>query len=370
MKVPLNTPWLCCLLGALVFLTGCEKPPAPTAEDYLPAKKFKVVASTLQLAELATQLGGDAVTVECLLNPKRVPPPDETVNDRPPWDPNPFKLKLRAADLFAMQSAHLVILNGLGVESKLEQEIPKLREQGVKVVVVGDSIPAEDRIMLPDSTQVDPCYWNSPRMWKHAVSAVTAGLQQLVRPEAADYFDNRAHPVNDKLNRLMTWAEEKLAATKPKGQRFVLSSHNTLAYFARDFAIETRALWSVQDGSFLAKDEAAMLAWLELHEVSDYVIDVSVPQDLALIDLSAKFGIFATKPIYSIFPDRPGTKQLGKMESFDVGTYEGVFQQMIRVIEHRLGGSRVKNNTDAPAAAAESKPADRLAPAPEPEPKK
>jgi ABC-type Zn uptake system ZnuABC Zn-binding protein ZnuA len=346
----------------LIQLTSCGKPPAPTPSEYLPTTKFKIITTSVQLAELVTQVGGDAVTVECVAVAKPQPPQHEPTE----WAPNPFKINLRAADLFAMQTAHMVVMNGLGTEGKLEAEAPKLRTQGVAVVIIGEAIPASERLTLPDGS-ADPCYWNSPLMWKYAVTAVTKGLQQLVRPEAADYFEYRAQPVIDRLNRLITWSNEKLNASKPRGQRFLLSTHNTLGYFARDFGMETRALWNAADGALLIKDDSELMAWLEKNKVSDLLRDYSCPRDEVLDDFSVKFGIFATKPVYTIYPARPGTNQLGKMESLDVGTYDGAMRQLIRVIENRLGGSRTKSATDqAPEAAAESKAPARLDPTPDP----
>ncbi len=361
--LPLVRALLACC--ALLQLTSCGKPPEPVPADYLPTTKFKVITTSVQLAELATQVGGDAVTVECvaLTNPSSAP--HQASTEAAAWAPNPFKLNLRAADLFAMQTAHLVLMNGLGTEGKIEAEAAKLRTQGVTVVIVGDAIPADARLTLPDGS-TDPCYWNSPLMWKYAVTAVTKGLQQLVRPEAADYFEYRAQPIMDRLNRLITWTNEKLDASKPKGQRFLLSTHNTLGYFARDFGLETRALWNAADGALLIKDDAELLGWLEKNKVSDLLRDFSCPRNEILDDFSVKFGIFATKPIYSIYPDRPGTNQLGKMEKIDVGTYEGAIRQFVRVIENRLGGSRSKTLTDqAPEAAAENQAPVRLDPAPD-----
>jgi ABC-type Zn uptake system ZnuABC Zn-binding protein ZnuA len=348
------------LLWGLALLNSCDKPPELPAESFLPSKKLKVVTSSVQLAELAIQVGGDAVTVECLSGAKTNFKSGEPASDLPAWNPNPFTLNVRASDVFSMQTAHLVLLNGLGVERSLEAELPKLRERGVSIVVVGDTIPTEERL-LDENGAVAPCYWNSPRMWKYAIRAVSEGLQALVRKEAATYFEYRAHPLEERMNRLMIWAEDKLRNSKPKGQRFLLTSHNTLEYFARDFGAETRALWNVYDGASLIKDDTEFLAWLEKHRVSDLLLDTSAPRDDTLVDISAKFRIFASRPTYTIYPDRPGTRQLGKMESFDVGTYEGAFQQLIRTMESRLGGSRAKAPTDEPpAAAAERKSPTRL----------
>ncbi len=329
----------CFLLLVTWTLCSCAPPPPPSAEDYLPSKKLKIVTTSVQLAELAIQIGGDAVTVECMLTPHASSRPLGDQGKNATWQPNPFKINLRAADWFAMQTAHLVLLNGLGLENNLESDVANLRAKGVPVVVVGDSIPEADRLNLPNTNTVDPSYWNSPRLWQHAVNAVTAGLQKLVRPEASAYFEYRASPVRQRLKRMAEWGESILRAAKPPGQRFVLTSHDTLGYFARDFALETRALWHAADGSPAATD-AELLVWLEQHHVSDILMDASSPPDLSLDDLSVRFGVTVAKPIYTIYPDRPGTMLPGKMESHDVGTYEGMFRQLIRMLEHRMGGTR------------------------------
>lgn len=333
------------LLSAVLLLlacqfTACEKPPAMGPTDYLPNKKFKVVTTTIQLAELARELGGEMVTVECLLEPKA---PMKTADGLPPepipWNPNPFGWKARASDLFSMQTAHLVILNGLGMEASMERKIPELRKSGVIVVVVGDTIPEAEVLTSKHlSNAIDPCYWNSPKMWKYAIKSVTAGMQQLVPKEAADYFEHRSHPITDRMDRLMAWGEEKFVNFTPKGKRFILTSHDTMQYFARDFGIEALAIWTPA-GDQIQMPEAELRGWIEKNSVKDFIPDAAAPTD-AMEEVAVKLGLFRATPIYTIMPDRPGTKQLGLLESFNVSTYEGVIRHMIRGLERRLGGAK------------------------------
>jgi zinc/manganese transport system substrate-binding protein len=352
------------LLLALVSVTSCSKTPQSEVNEYVPDKdkQYKVIVSSMLLAELVVQLGGDAVSVECLgvskdsLAAKISKPPTSPVTPaaldptaepevKPVWAPNPFKLQLRANDLFTMQTAHLVILNGLGVEKQLEPQVEKLRAKGVVVEVIGDAIPEDQRLKLPDGT-LDPCYWNSPKMMLHAIDAVTAGLQKIA-PEAAMYFSNLNAPVMDKMKRLAVWGEDKLSQSRPPGKRFLFTSHNSLGYFGRDYGVETRSLWNTADGAELAQTDPELIAWLEKNQVSDFVLDISTPATFSALDLKHKFHVNSTIPVYTIYPDRPGTVQLGKLERLDVGTYEGAFQQLIRVVERKLGGTRQKS-TDLP----------------------
>jgi ABC-type Zn uptake system ZnuABC Zn-binding protein ZnuA len=326
-------------LLALQF-TACEKPPVLGPEDYLPNKKFKVVTTTIQLAELARELGGDMVTVECLLEPKAsLKKTDGAPSEPIPWNPNPFGWKARASDIFAMQTAHLVVLNGLGMEASMERKIPELRKSGVIVVVVGDTIPEAEILTNKHlSNAIDPCYWNSPKMWKYAIKSVTAGMQQLVPKEAADYFEHRSHPISDRMDRILSWGEEKFSNFTPKGKRFILTSHDTMQYFARDFGIEALAIWTPA-GEQIQMPETELRGWIEKIGVKDFIPDAAAPTD-AMEEVAVKLGLFRAIPIYSIMPDRPGTKQLGLLESFDVSTYDGVMRHMIRGLERRLGGAK------------------------------
>ena len=157
---PLSTVCRGFLLLALAFLSACSPPPPPTPQELLPAKKFRIIALTTQLAELAREIGGEAVIVECPITEQvGVSPPSleelsaatklKTVDkprklDKPAWNANPFTWEPDAGDFFSFQTAHMVLLNGLGVEKYLDNEIENLRQHGVLVIAVGDAVPADE----------------------------------------------------------------------------------------------------------------------------------------------------------------------------------------------------------------------------------
>lgn len=350
----------------LTFISGCDKPPPPAAADFLPTAKIKVVTTTVQLAELAREIGGEAVVVECLLAPTPPPAPAPPVRkagdppvaepEPPPWNPNPFVWKLRANDLFSMRTSHVILMNGLGLERISESQLSSMRSDNVILAIAGDALPEEERLF--NGTEVDPCFWNSPRLWKYAVEATSAALKKCVRPEAQEYFDNRAHVIEARLDQMMTWAEGKLSYTNEKGNRFLLSSHRSLQYFGKDFGIETRAVWAA-NGEPLPVVETELREWLSKHQVTDFFPDASIPLHLA-DEVAAKLGLIQAKPIYSLFPGRPGAKAMGLLETYDVGTYEGSFRFMVRTMERHLGG--VKPAPPSPAAAATPVPAAASAP--------
>lgn len=357
--------------GVILLLSGlnaCSPPPPPLPEEYLPKAKLKVVATTVPLALLAREIGGDAVTVECLMEPiipetddKRptkpgAPPPSSV--PPPPWNPNPFSWNLTASSLLSMKSAHLVLINGLGLEGSLESRVEEIRSHGVVVVVVGDSIPKEDVLPLrSQKDRPDPCIWNSPRLWKHAVKAVNEGLGGLVVEEARPYFERRKAPIPDRLNRLEEWVEGRFAQSYPKGKRFLLVSHDSLQYFARDFGIESRAFFTAA-GEPLPGDEAELRAWLKKNEVRDFVPDTVSPAE-PMVELARRFELHKTLPIYSIMLGRPGQMEMGLIERCDIGTTEGSILHMTRIMERRLAGPKKLEFLTKPKSEPEEPKADK-----------
>ncbi len=330
--------WLCCLA-----LASCEPPPIlPTAEESLPREKIKVVTTTTQLAQLAREIGGKAVIVECLLTVNLPLAPTAVEGEKttpPPWTPDPFHWTPRASDLFSIRTAHVVVINGLGLEKSLEAQLPALQEAGVEAVAVGDAIPEAERLTLPGPNPVpDPCIWNSPRLWKVAADVICTALKSKVRPEAEPYFTQRANAVTVRMDRLAEWAEERLASTHPKGQRYLFTSHQTLGYFARDFGIETHALL-LPNGEPLPDAEQDLVLWLANHNVSHFVPDVQAPNEL-LTHTQNFWTSTIGKRVYTLFLARPGTLQSGLLEVNDVGTYDGAFTHLVRAMERRLGGTK------------------------------
>ena len=342
------------LLLALAFLSACSPPPPPTPQELLPAKKFRIIALTTQLAELAREIGGEAVIVECPITEQvGVSPPSleelsaatklKTVDkprklDKPAWNANPFTWEPNAGDFFSFQTAHVVLLNGLGVEKYLDERIDNLRQHGVLVIVVGDAVPADELIMQAGEGKVPHAlFFNSPRLWKYAVTAVAEGLKQLVTPEAAPYFEARANPVLDRMDRLMGWTREKLDVLRSQNRTCFLSSHDSLAYFCREFGMEGRAMVRA-DGGALDIDKAELDEWLAKQEVADFMPDIAASKDFVVETLKDNKLQWAD-PICSIYLNRPGTMRLGLLETYDTGTYDGAFRAMVRVFERKGGKS-------------------------------
>lgn len=362
-----------------VLLAGCGKPP-PAPVDYLPANKITVIVTTTHLAELARQVGGDAVSVRCLVTPD-VPAPKparlEDVKDavleeaaaadaeseapvsdaaeapgdespppaeEPPWNPNPFQHSFTASDFFAMRTARVVVAIGLGLEKGLEAELPKLEEAGVRTVLIGKELPPED-ILINASGQPDPCIWNSGRLWLRAVDIMGEALQSAVPPEAAPYFENRAHALKEVVGRTVKWAQERLTSP-PAGQRFILASHDSLRYFARDFGIQVRAIFA-PDGQPLPVEETELLSWLDAHGVNDFLADAAVAP-LVADELCNRLRILRSNPTHTLMLAKPGTRQLGRVEALDMSTWDGAYRGLIRSVERRMGGGKRISDGETP----------------------
>ncbi len=347
------------LVGVAFVLAACDQPPPPAPESFLPENKLKVVVTTSQLAELARQVGGEAVNVECLMAPKTQPPtksaepkPDSAGappkdEEKPvaaeapaelPWNPNPYAWQITASDIFTMRTASVVLVNGLGLEQDIEPHLLKLREEGISAVSIGAALPPEE-IIRPSgpSGTPDPHIWNSPRLWQMAAEAVANAMKAAVRPEAGPYFDTRAHQVQVGLIRTMEWTKERLSS-RPVDQRALLTTHDTLRYFGRDFGVETRAIWHA-NGQPIEQTNLDLENWLDAKGIADLVPENAAPADV-VSEVAVHFRLGRSPAIHTLMLGKPGTQQLGLLEAFDIGTLDGAFRSFIRTVERRLGGGK------------------------------
>jgi ABC-type Zn uptake system ZnuABC Zn-binding protein ZnuA len=129
------------ILGAAVLAVGCSaNKPAGSADQTGKGRALKVVATTTQVADFATNVGGNRVRVTSLLRPG-IDPHD--------YEPSP-------ADVEAIARADLVLENGAGLESWLHDTITSSgfdgplvdTSQGVRLRQVGG--------------QPDPHIWQDP----------------------------------------------------------------------------------------------------------------------------------------------------------------------------------------------------------------
>jgi manganese/zinc/iron transport system substrate-binding protein len=192
---------------ALVLATAHAEEPATV-----------VVATTTVVADLVRQVGGDRVSVDCLMAAG--------------IDPHSYRATPRDADRLAR--AKLVVASGLHLEGKLSELLSRLARR-VPVTAVADSLP-RDRLLPVADDLYDPHVWFDAKLWSRCVPAVVDALAKL-DPGGREHYQARAAAFVGRLEALDGRLRDRLASI-PKARRVLVTAHDAFRYFGRAYDVE------------------------------------------------------------------------------------------------------------------------------------
>ncbi|MCS7253792.1 MAG: metal ABC transporter substrate-binding protein [Armatimonadota bacterium] len=194
------------------------------------AKKLFVVTTTPDLRYFAERIGGDKVTVTCLMHPRQNP---HTVQPLPS-----FAVQMSHADLF--------VCVGLDFELWADQLLdmarnPKIRRGAQGYVDASIGIPL---IEVPTGRVTreqgeihifgNPHYWLDPLNAKIIVNNIAAGLKR-VSPGNSDYFEANRKKLIEEIEEIL---DETLKLAAPlKGEKIV-AYHLTWSYLANRYGFK------------------------------------------------------------------------------------------------------------------------------------
>jgi ABC-type Zn uptake system ZnuABC Zn-binding protein ZnuA len=195
---------------SLSVLTGCGDDPAGEAEGPT------VVAGTTQIADLARNVAGDRAEVVGILGPGS----------------DPHEYEPRPSDAEALTEASLVLRSGGDVDLWLDQLVESSGTDGEVV----DLLEAVETIPGGDDGEADPHWWQSPANAARAVDAIRDALIEA-DPEGRAHYERNARRYGERLTAL----DREIAACIeriPADRRKLVTSHDSLAYFAERYGIE------------------------------------------------------------------------------------------------------------------------------------
>lgn len=224
------------------------EPLPPLAPLNLPPEtKLRVVATTNLVADVVGRVGGDAIDLVALLPPGADPHGYQTT-------PN---------DLRAINDAHLLFVNGLGLEESLASVLEEAHSRTVPVNVGVAVIGAEEAHGQEeghDHADGNPHTWWSiaaVEQWTHNIEQALSAVDPAHGAEyAGNATDYRAELTDLRVEL------DALVAQIPAEERKLATDHDTLAYFAQAFGFQMVGL-VVPSFSTLAEPSAQHLAQLQ-----------------------------------------------------------------------------------------------------------
>ncbi len=249
MQAKLRSYLVYLLAGALLGLAAvpaCTRNPATAGEA---STRLKVVATTNLVGDVVHSVAGDLIELTVLM----------------PVGVDPHSFEPVPQDVAAVAAADLVFLNGLGVETSLEDIIVNAGGDA-RVVSVSEGIPPlylvheDNESNHADEGEFDPHVWFDPLnvvVWTKNIAAALAEAD----PANAGAYQAGAKVYEGELVALDRWVQEQVARLPPE-KRLIVSDHDAFGYFARRYGF-TLSGTLVPGFSTLAEPSAQELAALE-----------------------------------------------------------------------------------------------------------
>lgn len=288
----------------------------PVALDSAP---LQVVATTSIIGDVVAQVGGEAIALTTLIAPGQ--------------DPHSFEPSAQA--LTAVANAHVIFINGWDLEEALVYDLEEIGE-GVPLVAISANIEPltlgdtdhegdEDEDDHVDSG-VDPHVWLAvPNViqWVENVAQVLSDLD----PANAETYERNAAVYLAELQVLEDFVTAELA-TIPVENRFLVTNHDSLSYFAQayDFIILDTVLpgnSSLAEPS--ASDLTALIQLMAEHKVCTIFTETTVSSSLA----ETAAGELANCDVVQVLPLYTGA--IGSAGS-GADSYIGMFRANVAVI--------------------------------------
>jgi manganese/zinc/iron transport system substrate-binding protein len=285
--------WGVFLLGFLLMmgLSGCGGGSSAAADD----GTLQVVATTGQIADIATVVGGEHVTVNGLMGAG--------------IDPHLYVASEGDVDL--LQRAEVIFYNGLFLEAQMTDIMEQLGERKT-VVPVAENI--DDSQLLPWSAyedQFDPHVWFDVTLWMKAVEAVRDTYQEVDPDHAADYAANATAYLAE-LEDLNAYVTEQ-ANRVPQEQRVLITAHDAFHYFGRAYGFEVRGLQGISTATEAGTADVRDLAnFIVERQIPAIFVESSVPvRNVEALQAAVKSQGFDVVIGGSLFSDALGDAESG-----------------------------------------------------------
>lgn len=302
-------------LLSLTTAAGCERDRAAQAPVVV------VVATTTMLGDVAsTLLEGTGVDVQTLI--------------KPGVDPHTYELKANEAK--RLQTADLVIFNGLGLEGTMGQMLKSLPT----TIEAGALVPEGERIGAEQfEGSYDPHVWMDVGLWaEHVVQGLADDLSRRV-PAHADRIAANNSAYQQKLAQLDGYARQAIGLI-PQESRVLVTAHDAFGYFGRAYAIEVRGVQGISTASQAGiKDIEDLTRFIVERRLPAVFVETSVNskpvEKLVAGAAAAGHTVTLGSAIYS-----DSTGPAGAFE----GTYLGMIDHNVTVIARALGAPGVDSH--------------------------
>ena len=295
-------------ISALLFWQCAE----PVSEN----KTFTVVCTTSMAADAMKQIFPEDVEVIALMGP----------------GVDPHLYKATQGDLEKLQSADIIIYNGLHLEGKMGDILEKLARQKT-VVSLGEALPETSLIDFESNPgSPDPHIWFDLSLWAKALGAAKNGIIATY-PEFKEELDANFFAYEQDLLGTHNWAIEHLANI-PEEHRVLVTAHDAFSYFGRAYNMRVRGLQGISTASeYGLQDISNLVTFIVDNKVPAVYVESSVPKK----SIEAVISGCKSRGHNVVLGGQLYSDALGEADS-ETGTLIGAFKANVNAIAVGLGG--------------------------------
>jgi ABC-type Zn uptake system ZnuABC Zn-binding protein ZnuA len=275
---------------------------APNASTTAPHDTYRVITTTSVFADLAEMALGDAAYIESIV-PAGI--------DVHTFQPSP-------SDVEKIQSADLIIANGLGLDGWIGSLIEASGKSEVDTLLLGEGLDQESGWVYLSNAEtsgaLDPHIWLDP---KGAILYVQHIADRVSR-DAPDLAQRIAASSDDGVNSIAAVDQDlaaEFAAIDPS-RRKIVTMHDAFGYFARAYDIEIVGVAVAAPGQDPSAQEIrALIDAIRAAGVTALFSEVQLPSKV-LDQIAAETGTTVLQDLYSdALGAAPTDSYLGLMQT-------------------------------------------------------
>lgn len=258
------------------------------------AQKPVVVATTTMIADMARQVAGDALEINCIM---------PIGGDPHTYEPTPQDAQLLAR-------ANMVLKNGLHLEGWLDKLIDNSGSANAKVISVSDGILALSSAV---HNTPDPHAWMTAANGRIYVANITKAFCELL-PSQSELFQKNATRYDTQLKELDDYMRQRILAI-PAEKRILVTSHDAFHYYGNAYGLRVEATMGTStDADVRTEDVAALSKIIDESHIAAIFVESTINPKL-LQQLARDKGIRIGG---SLFADSLGDENSGGSTYLDM----------------------------------------------------
>ncbi len=281
------------------------------------AKSKQVVATLAPVVDMVSRLGGDRVTVHGLT----------------PYGTHPHSDGPNPSDLKPIRSADLILMNGLGLDLKMEKLTQVMSKNGATILKLGDAAARPEEWIFSQNYSQSAGFPN-PHLWLSVGYAMK--YTELIRdaliktdPKYKEVYLQNTKKYLATLNRL-DQTIMKAMASLPEGANKLLTYHDAWVYFCARYHCNVVGVVQLPDLSEPHPSQSGALVHQIQRENLRAIFGSDVFPSLTLIQVGLWAGISSRFVLWDdTLPGVPGAAE---------HSYVGMMLKNVKTLVGALGG--------------------------------